>query len=216
MRTARRRNEQLVAPWPGTGRFFHNLGWALALARRLAGRPAGSLLRLPPLVHPLAIPAALSATTLAATVRLPPRLTGTPGPPPSGRLLACRPAIPGLRPPRLKELLAPLQQTAAPPRPPTRALPRKRSSIKLKRTQGRANSQRSSPGEEIPSSPGHLTPAASSLGLPAHQANRLPPWPPHSGRHTPPAADRPPVGRPRLPPATRHPGRRNGSVPDRR
>ena len=92
-------------------------------------------------------------------------------PPPLGCLLTRRTAIPRLRTARLKELLAPLQQTAPPPRPPARGLPSTRSSIMLKKTQGSVNSRRSSLGEEPLSSPRHLIPTALSLGLPPLQAN---------------------------------------------
>ena len=148
MRRSSRGNKQIVTARTGTRRFFQDLDWALTLALRLGGLLRSGLLRLPPLTHPLAIPATLPATALAATFRLPPCLARTPIPPPLGRLLARRTAVPRLRPPRLKELLAPLQQTAAPPWPLTRTLPRTRSSIIMELTQGSAHSRRSSPGEE--------------------------------------------------------------------
>src|SRR3990172_8837719 len=88
-------------------------------------------------LHPsLAISATLPTTALAATFRLPPGPAGTPTPPPPGFLLTRRTAVPRLGMPGLKEPLAPLQQAAAPPRPPARALPRRRSSFMLKKTQG--------------------------------------------------------------------------------
>lgn len=177
MRTTQRGNEQLVAARPGTGTVFRSLGWALTLARRrcLSGR---RLFRLLPLTHPFSIPATLLATALAAAVRLSPGPTGSPRTPTVGGLLARRTAIPRLWAVGLEELLAALQQAAATPRPTTRALPPTRSSIMLKRTQGRANSRRSSLGEETLSSPGRLIPAALSLGHPLLQANWPRPRPP--------------------------------------
>lgn len=208
MRRTPRGNEQIVAPRPGTGRFFPSLGWALTLALGLDPLLRSGLLRLTPPAHPFAIPATLLAATLPAPFRLPPRLARAPTPPAIGRLLTRRTAIPRLRVPGPEELPATLQQAATASRPPRRALPRKRSSIMLKRTQGSVNSQRSSPGE-VRSSPGRLIPAALSLGLPPLQTNRPPPRPP-------PPTRRPPVGRHRPPPATRPCGRRNGSMPGRR
>jgi len=73
---------------------------------------------------------------------LSPGLAGTPMPPVVCGLLTCRTAIPRLRPPRLKEQFAPLQQAAAPPRPPARALLPTRSSITMKLTQGSGNSHK--------------------------------------------------------------------------
>ena len=178
MRRAPRGNKQLVAARPSTGRFFQSLGWALALALRLDGQLGGSFFRLPPLADPLAIAAALPATALAAIFRLPPGLSGTPRPPPPGRLLTRRTAIPCLRTARLKPPLAPLQQATTPPRPPARGLPSTRSSIMLKKTQGSVNSRRSSLGEETLSSPRHLIPTALSLGFPPLQLNCPRPWPP--------------------------------------
>lgn len=171
MRAAPPGSEQLVATRPGTGRFLRRVGWALTLARRRRCRDDRRRFRRTPLAHPFSIPAALLATALTARFRLPPSLAGTPRTPAVGRLLACRTAIPRLRAVGLKELLAALQQAAPPSRPSTRALPPTRSLIMIKRTQGSANSRRSSLGEETPSSPGHLIPAALSLGLPLLQAN---------------------------------------------
>jgi hypothetical protein len=175
-------NKQLVAAWPGTGRFFQTFGWALTLALDLGGLFRNGRCRLPPLLHPLAIPATLAATTLATAFRLPPCLGGTPSTPPPCRLPTRRAAIPRLRTAGLKELLASLQQAATPPRPPTRALPRTSLSIMLKRTQGSVNSRRSSLGEEPHSSPRHLIRTALSLGLPPHQSSGARPWPPHPRR----------------------------------
>jgi hypothetical protein len=189
MRAAPRGNKQLVAARPGTGRFFQTLGWALTLALARGGLFNGC--RVPPLTYPLPIPATLAATALPAPFRLPPGLAGTPSTPSSCRLLTPPTAIPRLRPSGLKELLASLQQAATPPRPPTRALPRTRSSIMLKRTQGSANSRRSSLGEEPHSSPRRFMPATLSLGLPPFQANHPCPWPPLPRRPAPPTtADR--------------------------
>jgi hypothetical protein len=182
MRTARRRNEQLVAPRSGTRRSFQIVGWALALA--LGGLLGLAPLRLTSLANPLPIPATLLPAALAATVRLPPGLAGTPGPPPLGCLLTRRTAIPRLRAARHKGLLAPLQQTATPPRPPARGLPSTRSSIMLKKTQGSVNSRRSSLGEEPLSSPRHLIPKALSLGLPPLQTSHPRPRPPLGERQT--------------------------------
>jgi len=60
--------------------------------------------------------------------------------------------------PGLKEPLAAFEQAPPPPRRPAGALPRRRSSIMLKKTQGSDNSRRSRPGEDLCSSPGHLIP----------------------------------------------------------
>jgi hypothetical protein len=182
MRRARRGNEQLVAARTGTGRLFRNLGWALTLALGLGGLLGGllggSLFRLPTLANSLSIPATLLAAALATTLRLPPRLTGTPMPPPIRRPLTCRTAIPRLRPPGLKKPFAAFHQAAAPPRPPAVALPRTRSSIVMELTQGSDNSRRSSPGEE----PLLLsrTPCIRCLilRLPLPQSNDSRPWPP--------------------------------------
>ena len=190
MRTSPRGNKQLVATRPGTGRFFQSRRWAMALALGQGCLFSGC--RVPPLAHPLPIAATLAATALAAFFRLPPGLGGTPSTPPPCRLLAPPTAIPRLRSPGLKELLASLQQAAPPPRPPTRALPRTRSSIMLKRTQGSANSRRSSLGEEPHSSPRRFMTATLSLGLPPFQANHPCTWPPLPRRPAPPTtADRP-------------------------
>lgn len=142
MRTAPRRREQRVAARSGTGRFFPSVGWAVALALGLGGLFIDRLLRLPPLPHPLAIAATLLTAAFPAAVRLPPGLAGTPMPPPFRGPLTRRTAIPRLWPSGLEELLAAFQQAATPPRPPTRALPPRRSPIMLKLTQGSANSRK--------------------------------------------------------------------------
>ena len=123
MGTSPRGNEQLVTAWTGTRRFFRSLGWALTLALGLGGPLDARLLRLPPLANPLAIATTLLATALLAVLRLPPGLVGMPMPPAVGCILTRRTAIPRLAILGLEGLLAAFQQTAAPPRPSTRALP---------------------------------------------------------------------------------------------
>ena len=123
MRAAPGGNKQLVAARPSTGSFFQSLGWALTLALRLGGLCGSSLLRLPPLAHPLTIPATLLPTALAAAVRLPPGLAGTPMPPTIRCILTRRTAIPRLGIFGLEELLAAFQQAATLPRRLAGALP---------------------------------------------------------------------------------------------
>ena len=123
MRRAPHGNEQLVAAWTGTRRFFRILGWALTLALRLSGFLGSGLYRLPPLADPPAIPTTLLTAALAPILRLPPDLAGTPMPPAIRCILARRAAIPRLGIFGLKELLAVFQQTAPPPWRLTRALP---------------------------------------------------------------------------------------------
>jgi hypothetical protein len=147
VRAPPRRSEQLVAARTSAGKFFQSIGWALALALPLGGLLAGSLLRLAPLAHPPAIPTTLPAAALPPTFRLPPSPAGTPPPPSPGFLLTCRTAVPRLRMPGLKELLAAFEQTPPSSRRPTGALPRRRSSIMLKRAQGSCRSRRSRLGE---------------------------------------------------------------------
>ena len=168
MRTTPRGNEQLVAARTGTRRFFRSIRWALTLALRLGGFLGSSLLRLPLLADPLAIPATLLTATLAPTFRLPPCLAGPPMPPPIRCPLTCRTAIPRLRPPRLKELLAAFQQTAPPPRRLTGALPRRRSSITMKLTQGSAYSRK------VKSRRGASTPFRDALYLLPYPSASLP------------------------------------------
>ena len=178
MRAAPRGNKQLVAARTGTGRFFQS--------RRLGADPRagpGRFLQQRPLPPPAArAPAGDTGNSAGDDTRgrLPSsaRSGRHAKPPPLCRLLTPPTAIPRLGIVGLEELLAAFQQAATPPRPPTRALPRRRSSIMLKRTQGSANSRRSSLGEEPHSSPRRLIPAALSLGLPPHQANH-----PAPGRH---------------------------------
>jgi hypothetical protein len=105
MEATPRGDEQFVAARPGTRRFFHRLGWALTLALCLSGFFGIGLFRLAPLANPLAIPATLLTAALAAAVRLPPRLTGTPMTPAVCRLLACRTTIPRLGIRGIEELL---------------------------------------------------------------------------------------------------------------
>jgi hypothetical protein len=134
--TAARRNEQLIAAWPGTGRLFRRVGWALTLAwrrdrlrhrlfrfRRLRVPLGSGLFRFPPLLHPLAIPATLLPATLPPAWTLAPHLTGPPMPPTIGRVLTRRTAIPRLGILRHKERFAAFEQATSPPRPLTRALP---------------------------------------------------------------------------------------------
>lgn len=202
MRRASRRREPLVAARPGTAGVFRSLRCALTLARR----PGGGLLRFPPLAHPLAIAAALPTPAFPAAVRLPVRLVGTPPPPARSRTPTCRPAVARLRTLGHEELLAAFQQTAPTTRRPARALPKRRSSIMMKLTQGSVNSQRSSPGEDFSSPPGRLFPQAYSLGFlsstlltaspgrhspPSHPAGHPLSWPPLWLNHRPPrTADR--------------------------
>jgi len=123
MRTTPRGNEQLVAARTGTRRFFRSIRWALTLALRLGGFLGSGLLRIPPLADPLAMPTTLLTAALAPTLRLPPGLAGTPMPPAVRCILTHQTAIPRLGIFGLKELLAVFQQTAAPPRRLTGALP---------------------------------------------------------------------------------------------
>jgi len=154
----------------GSARADHGWGWSGLCGG--CSSSGGNPLCFPSLAHPLAIAATLLTTALAATFRLPPGPARSPPPPPPRRPLTLRTAIPRLRPLRLEELLAPLQQTAT--------LPRLLSG----------------------------TPYTRCLIL------RPPSAPDQSSPH--PAATSPPVGRRRLPPATRPPGRRNGPIAGRR
>ena len=142
MRRVPRGNEQLVTARTGTRRFSRSGGWALTLALRLGDFFGSGLLHLPPLADPLAIPTTLLTAALAPTLRLPPGLPGTPMSPAVGCILTCRTAIPRLSILGLEELLAAFQQAAPPPWPLTGALPRRRSSIMMKLTQGSANSRK--------------------------------------------------------------------------
>ena len=141
MRRAWRGNKQLVAARSPTRDSFRSIGWALTLAPGFGGLLQGSLFRLPPLTNPLSIAATLLAATLTASFRLPPSLIGMPMSPAVGRILTCRTAIPRLGILGLEELLAAFQQAAPPPWPPRGALPRRRSSIIMKLTQGSVNSR---------------------------------------------------------------------------
>lgn len=114
MRAPQRGNEQLVAAWTGTKRFFQNCGWALTLALRLndffdsrplahqLGSPLGRL----PLANPLAISTTLLTATLAPTLCLLPSLAGTPMPPAVRGTPTHQTAIPRLGIFGLEELLA--------------------------------------------------------------------------------------------------------------
>ncbi len=145
-----RGNEQLIAARSGTGRSLRIVGWALTLALPLGGLLAPGLLRLSSLADPLAIAATLLTAALSATIRLPPRLVGTPIPPAIRRILARRTAIPRLGILGLEELLAAFQQAAPPPWPLTGALPTRRSTIMMKLTQGSANSRKVKPRRGLP------------------------------------------------------------------
>jgi hypothetical protein len=123
MRAPSRGNEQIVAAWTGTRRFFRSIGWALTLALRLGGLLGSGLFRLLPLADPLAIPTTLLTATLPASLCLPPGLAGTPMPPAVRCIPTHQTAIPRLGIFGLKELLAVFQQTAAPPWRLTGALP---------------------------------------------------------------------------------------------
>ena len=142
MRRTPRGNEQLVTARTGTSRFLRLFGWALTLALGLGSLLGSGLLRLSTLADPLPIAATLLTAALAATLRLPPHLVGMPMPPTVCCILTSHAAISRLRIFGLEELLAAFQQAAPLPRPPTRALPWRRSSIMLKLTQGSANSRK--------------------------------------------------------------------------
>ena len=117
MRALPRGNEQLVAAWPGTRRFFRIVGWALTLALSLGGLLCRGLLCFAPLAEPLPIAATLLTAALPAMVRLPPDLVGMPMPPAVGCIPTRRTTIPRLGILRLEELLAAFQQATPPPRP---------------------------------------------------------------------------------------------------
>jgi hypothetical protein len=141
MGTAPRGREQLIAAGSGTRRFFRIVGWALTLAIGLGGLLCRSLIGFSPLTEPLPIAVALLTAALPAMVRLPPDLIGMPVPPAVCGILTRRAAIPRLGILGLEELLAAFQQAAPPPWPLTGALPRRRSSIMMKSTQGSVNSR---------------------------------------------------------------------------
>ena len=109
MRALPRGNEQLVAAWPGTRRFFRIVGWALTLALGLGGLLCRSLIGFSPLAEPLPIAVALLTAALPAMVRLPPDLIGMPVPPAVCGVLTCHTTIPRLPILGLEELLAAFQ-----------------------------------------------------------------------------------------------------------
>jgi hypothetical protein len=141
MGTAPRGREQLIAAGSGTRRFFRIVGWALTLAISLGGLLCRGLIGFSPPAEPLPITVALLTAALPAMVRLPPDLIGMPVPPAVCGILTRRAAIPRLGILGLEELLAAFQQAAPPPWPLTGALPRRRSSIMMKSTQGSVNSR---------------------------------------------------------------------------